>query len=91
MGQYCGFLVAVDNEMFQTLLEQVQELHRRTDEITRSRTAVHENIRARLSWNSPPSLPGDQRNLADEVVDVLSNPRLSSSQSRQLYRAFFGR
>lgn len=82
--------MTVDDELFQTLLEQVQELHRRTDEITRSKAWVHENVRARLSWNTPPSLPTEQRRLADEVVEALGTPRLSSRQSRQLWRAYFG-
>lgn len=69
----------------------MRDLHRRTDELTRSKTRVHENIRARLSWNVAPSLPTDQRQIADEVVDALSQPRLSTSQSRQLYKAYFGR
>ena len=81
----------IDDEVFQTLLEQVRELHRRTDELTRSRSRVHENIRARLTWNVPPSLPSEQRELADEVVDALSAPKLSTYQSRQLYKAYFGR
>ena len=81
----------IDDEVFQTLLEQVRELHRRTDELTRSRSRVHENIRARLTWNVPPSLPSEQRELADEVVDALSAPKLSTLQSRQLYTAYFGR
>ena len=83
--------MVVDDEAFQTLLDQVRELHRRTDELTRSKTRVHDNIRARLSWNEPPSLPSDQRQLADEVVDVLDNPRLSTVQSRQLWRTYFGK
>jgi hypothetical protein len=83
--------LAIDDEVFQTLLEQVRELHRRTDELTRSRTRVHDNIRARLSWTNPPSLPSDQRELADEVVGALDTPRLSSAQSRQLWRTYFGK
>jgi hypothetical protein len=83
--------VPIDDDVFQTLLEQVRDLHERTNEITRSKTRVHENIRARLSWNDPPSLPRDQRNLADEVVEALATPRLSTMQSRQLWRAFFGK
>jgi hypothetical protein len=82
--------LAIDDELFQTLLEEVQELHRRTDQITRSRTRVHNNVRARLSLNDPPSLPSEQRELADEVVDALDTPRLSHVQSRQLWRAYFG-
>jgi hypothetical protein len=83
----------VDDTQFQTLLEQVRDLHRLADEISPEKSSFHAYVRARLSWedrNAPP-LPRAQRDLADEIVDVLSKPRLSSSQSRQLYRAFFGR
>ena len=82
--------LAIDDDVFQTLLEQVREPWR-TDEITRSKTRVHDNIRARLSWNGPPSLPSEQRRLADEVVDALDTPRLSSAQSRQLGHTYFGK
>jgi hypothetical protein len=81
----------VDEELFETLLEQVRGLHRRTDEITRSKTRLHENIRARLMWSPAPTLPDDQRKLSDEVVRALDTPRLSSTQSRQLHRVYFGR
>jgi hypothetical protein len=83
--------VALDDQVFQTLLEQVRELHRRTDKLTRAKWAVHENVRARLNWDDPPSLPRDQRDLADEAVKALDTPRLSSSQSRQLWRTYFGK
>jgi hypothetical protein len=83
--------VAIDDEVFQTLLEQVRELHRRTDEVTSSKTRMHDHIRARLSWNDPPSLPSAQRDLADEVLEVLAKPRLSTMQSRKLWRAYFGK
>jgi hypothetical protein len=83
--------VAIDDDVFQTLLEQVQELHRRTDETARSKWIVQENVRARLSWNDPPSLQPDERKLADEVVNALDTPRLSSSQSRKLWRTYFGK
>ncbi len=82
----------MDNEPFQTLLEQVLDLHRRTDELNRSKArSVHESIRSQLNWNTPASLPRDQRNLADEVVEALTKPRLSTAQSRQLWRAYFGK
>ena len=81
----------IDDEVFQTLLEQVRDLHRRTDELTRAKTRMHENIRARLTWNVAPSLPTEQREIADEVVEALTTPRLSSAQSRQLWRAYFGK
>lgn len=83
----------IDEGQFESLLDQVRDLHRRTDEITREKGRFDAYVRARLSWddrNAPPLPPG-QRELADEVVDVLSKPRLSSSQSRRLYRIFFGR
>ena len=81
--------MALDDAVFQTLLQQVRELHERTDQMSRSRSRIHENVRARLTWNVPPPLPDDQRNLADEVVSALDTPRLSSAQSRQLYQAYF--
>ena len=83
--------MAIDDELFQTLLEQVRELHRRTDELTRTKSRLHENVRARLNWSPAPSLPEAQREIADEVVEVLNRPRLSHSQSRELYRVYFGR
>ena len=88
-----GFAVPVmDDEPFQTLLEQVLDLHRRTDELNRSKArSVHESVRAQLSWKSPPSLPRDQRNLADDVVEALNTPRLSTAQARQLWQAYFGK
>ena len=83
--------MGVEDEVFETLLEQVRDLHRRTDEITRSKTRVHEHVRARLTWSDPPSLPAEQRDLADEVVKALDTPRLSSEQARKLWRAYFDR
>ena len=83
--------MAIDDEVFQTLLEQVRELHRRTDEITSSKTRMHEHIRARLNWNDPPSLPSAQRDLADKVVNALGDRRPSTAQSRRLWRTYFGR
>jgi hypothetical protein len=83
--------MAVDDEHFESLLEQVRDLHRRADELTRS-PRLHEHIRARLSWSREvPSVPSDQRELADEAVDALASPRLSSVQSRRLQKTFFGR
>jgi len=85
--------VPVDDEQFQSLLEQVRDLHRLADELSREKVRFDAHVRARLRWDerNAPHLPAGQRDLADEVVDVLSRPRLSSSQSRQLYRVYFGR
>ena len=83
--------VTVDDAQFQTLLEQVRELHELTDALTHSSTRIHANVRARLTWNEPPTLPAEQRELADEIVRLLEQTRLSPSQARQLQRAFFGR
>jgi hypothetical protein len=84
--------VPIDDAKFQSLLEQVRELHHLADELTRESTRIHANVRARLSWDrDPPALPRAQREIADAVVDVLGTSRLSSTQSRQLQRAFFRR
>ena len=83
--------MTVDDVQFQSLLEQVRELHELADELTRSPARIHENVRARLSWNEPPTLPPEQTKLADEAVEMLGLPRLSPSQARQLQQAFFGR
>ncbi|HET9234694.1 MAG TPA: hypothetical protein VFP10_11190, partial [Candidatus Eisenbacteria bacterium] len=81
----------LDAENFQSLLEQVRELHRLADEVTRERARFDAYVQARLRWDDrkAPVLPAAQRDLADEAVEALSKPRLSSVQSRQLYRAFF--
>jgi hypothetical protein len=82
----------IDEAEFQSLLDQVRDLHRRTDELTRSQTGLHENIRAQLRWErNPPPLPKDQRDVAEEVVEALSQPCLSSNQSRRLFETYFGR
>jgi hypothetical protein len=84
-------VVPIDDVEFQTLLEQVRELHQLADELTHSSSRLHANVRARLSWSQEaPALPPEQTKVADEVLDVLAEPRLSSSQSRRLQRAFFG-
>jgi hypothetical protein len=84
--------VAINDEQFQSLLEQVRELHRLADDITREKSRIDSNVRARLSWErDPPPLPKAQREVADEAVEILSKSRLSSLQSKQLQRAFFGK
>jgi hypothetical protein len=86
-------VVPIDGVEFQSLLEQVRELHQLADELAHSRARLHANVRARLTWSeeAPPALPPDQGKLADEVLEVLEKPQLSSSQARELQRAFFGR
>ena len=82
----------IDDAEFQGLLEQVRELHQLADELTRTSGLLHANVRARLNWShEAPPLPPEQSKLADEVVEVLEQPRLSSSQARALQRAFFGK
>jgi hypothetical protein len=83
----------MDEVQFESLLDQVRELHRLTNELTRERTRFNSYVEARLRWDdrNAPTLPIGQRELADEVVDTLSKPRLSSSQSKELRRTFFGR
>jgi hypothetical protein len=82
----------VDDREFESLLEQVRELHQLADELAPSKTWIEASVRARLSWDAEPApLPPEQRELVDEVVEVLAKPRLSSWQARQLQRAFFGK
>jgi hypothetical protein len=48
------------------------------------------NVRARLyAYPDPPSLPQQQRELADEIVELIKGRRLSVRQAGQLERAFF--
>jgi hypothetical protein len=84
--------VALEDQEFESLLEQVRDLHRLTDEATRERARIHANVRARLSWDdrSAPTLPDAQRKIADEAVEALSRRQLSPAQSLQLRGAFFG-
>jgi len=83
--------VPLDDSEFESLLDQVRELHRLADELTRS-SRLQEHVRARLEWShGAPPLPDDQARIAEEAVDALKTPHLSRIQSRELYRAFFGR
>jgi hypothetical protein len=82
----------MDEEQFQSLLEQVRDLHRLADEVTRETSRLKTNVQARLSWErDPPSLPRAQRDIADEAVEILSRRGFSASQSRRLRAAFFER
>jgi hypothetical protein len=91
-GGTVSSVVSIDDVQFQSLLEQVRELHKLADELTHSSTRIHENVRARLNWSQqPPVLPPEQMELADKIVELLEQRRLSSSQARQLQQAFFGR
>ena len=82
--------VPVEDEQFQSLLEQVRELHELADQLTRS-PRLNEHIRARLNWETPPPVPVNQMKFAEQVVEVLTTPRLTSQQALELHRAFFGR
>jgi hypothetical protein len=82
----------IDDVQFQTLIEQVRDLHHLADELTRANARIHANVRARLNWDPhPPVLPREQREIADEIVGLLEQRRLSSSQARRLQQAFFGK
>ena len=85
-------VVPIDDAEFEALLEQVRDLHRLADELTHTSALIQANVRARLNWShEAPPLPPDQSKIADDVVEVLEKPRLSSSQARALQRAFFGK
>ena len=81
----------IDDAQFQTLLERVRELHQQAHAVTHSRSRFDANVRARLYWYpDAPALPQDQREIADEIIGLLADRRLSSAQSGQLEHAFFG-
>lgn len=70
----------------------MQELSRIADELTREPARLHDHVRALLRWErSAPPLPTEQRVIAERAAEVLATPRLTTGQSRKLYRAFFGK
>jgi hypothetical protein len=81
--------VPIEDVQFQAQLEQVRELHQLAHELSHT-PRIHSNVRARLyAYPNPPSLPQEQRELADAIVELIKNRRLSSRQAGQLERAFF--
>lgn len=91
-GSDWTYLSHIDEEKFESLLDQVRELHRVSDELTREPARLHDHVRALLRWdrNAPP-LPTEQREIAERAAEMLSTPRLTAGQSRRLYRTFFGK
>ena len=82
--------MAVDEVGFQRMLGRVREFHQRVSELGLSTSGIDANIRVRLhSHPHPPALPPGQTKLANEIVELLEDPRLSSWQTQQLERAFF--
>jgi hypothetical protein len=82
--------VAIDEVNFQGLLNRARESHQRVEGLALSRRGVYAYVRARLRWHpEPPPLPPGQAMLANEIVAMLKDPRLSSSQAWQLEQAFF--
>jgi hypothetical protein len=64
----------------------------RTDvrELGMSSYDVNANVRARLYWNSTiPELSAAHQELANEILALLHNQRLSASQMAQLEREYF--
>ncbi len=72
LGGILRSVVTVDDAQFETLLEQVRELHELTDALTYSSTRIHANVRARLSWNH--RRRSRRNKLADEIVQLLERP-----------------
>jgi hypothetical protein len=82
--------LAIDDELFWTLLEHVRDLRRRTEEVPRSKTWVHHNIRARLSSTDPPSLTRDRRDVADDGRGAEDTTALDDAVAEAL-AAYFGK
>jgi hypothetical protein len=78
--------VAVDDVKFQAMLRQAREFHKRVDELdSASGSVIVANVFTRLNGKpQPPELPPGQSRLADEILALLENPRLSPMQAHAL-------
>lgn len=85
-----AWAVAVDDVNFQAMLRRARELRRQLDELGWvSGSAIEASVHARLKRTpQPPELPPGQGRLADEILALLENPRLSFWQSHELAQAF---
>jgi hypothetical protein len=84
--------MAAPDDEFGTMLARVRSYRRRVDELgSVSGPVILGSVRDRRRWRPADYLPPAQRELADEIVGLLEDPRLSALQAAQLERAFFGR
>ena len=86
---YAVLAVPIDEVNFQRMLKRASEFHGHVEALDLDRGRIYANIRARMHWHpNPPALPPGHRKLVDQIVELLEDPQLSSSQAHELERAF---
>jgi hypothetical protein len=80
--------MAVPDDEFEAMLARARRFRRRVDELgSVSGPVIEDGVHDRLADHLPPA----QRELAETIVALLEDPRLSIPQAAQLERAFFDR
>jgi hypothetical protein len=78
-------VVPIHQFKFEGMLNRARLLRRRIDELGSPSGAVIEaHVRDRLSWRPTDDLPPAQSQLADEILALLDDPRLSPNRPRSL-------
>ena len=87
---YCVLAVAVDDVQYHAMLLRARELRRVVEELgSLSTPAIHAGVDARLRGSEKNvELPPGQRELVEEIVEILERPGLSPMQARALAHAF---
>ncbi len=87
---YRVFAVAVDDLEYHAMLLRARELRRVVEELgSLTAPAIRAGVDARLERKDEAyPLPPGQRQLVDEVVEILDRPGLSPLQARGLAHAF---
>ena len=78
----------IDDESFETMLARARRFSRRLDELGISRSVIEAHVCVRLQ-SKPQRVvlaPGETE-LADEILELLENPRLSPWQAHELQQA----
>jgi hypothetical protein len=84
--------MAVPADEFETMLARMRGFRRRVDELgSVGGPIIDADVRAHRNLSPADYLPSPQRELAETIVALLEDPRLSALQAAQLERAFFGR
>jgi hypothetical protein len=82
--------MAVPDDEFNTMLAQVRRLRKRVDDLgSVTGDMIKQGMNHFRDAQPADYLTPAQRELADEIVGLLEDPRLSVLQAGQLERAFF--
>ena len=84
--------MAVPDDEFETMQARVRSYRRRLEELgSVSGPVIVTHVRDRLGWRATANtLPPAQGELADEIVIVLTDSRLTVAQAARLEREFLG-